>query len=71
MNVLATVKDLTDWPDRDLAGIVGLSRVTVNRVLRGHVPENLPAAGAAHLRDVLAEYAAELQKVITYLDMTS
>lgn len=71
MIILAAIKDLTNWRDQDLADMAGLSRVTVNRVLKGHVPENLPPAGRAYLLKVLNEYIGELQKVATYIDMTS
>lgn len=71
MIILAAIKDLTGWRDQDLADMAGLSRVTVNRVLKGHVPENLPPAGRAALRKILVEYIAELDDVVAYMDMTS
>ena len=71
MKVLATIKDLTGWNDQDLADMIGMSRVTVNRVLRGHIDEHLSSSAKEVLRGVLADYIAELDKVVTYIEMTS
>jgi hypothetical protein len=69
MNLLAEVKDLTGWDDKDIAAMTGLSRITVNRATHGHNSPRINMASMKVLRDAMADLAVELNKLVLKLDM--
>jgi hypothetical protein len=70
MNLLAEVKDATGWPDVDIADMVGLTRITVNRASHG-ANVRMRDMKTEHLRDALVELRDKLQTLIDYIDLTS
>ena len=70
MNLIAEVKDITQWPDIDLAAMTGLNRMAINRACHGR-RIRMRDMRTDQLRDALEEMRDKLNEILLYIDMTS